>query len=264
MPAVVNPDDPIPPGTFTGIGGTPPTFGTPTPGAPPYPGGPPPRQTPPDTISIGKDYTPDYPALIKADPGYLAAQHAATAAEAAAAAQRRADIRSQYIQYGGDLAGWKDTYGDIDQATRDAAKANQYSTLAGLARALSQNQMQLRRQLAARGMLQSGDLSYGLNQLDTGYGQDQYNAGIAFGGQLGTDVNTYTGVLNSNARDMWQATQQAYSNAIQNPAYQPTHAIHADYDIKASTRANQAIYTYTNPDTGDVFHYTQDGKIWTG
>lgn len=267
MANILNPDDPGFGGQFGGIGGqgTAPWSAGPsgTPGdkrPPPSPAAP----GYPPSINVGTNFTPNYPAIIRSDPGYIAATNAAKAAEATAAASRREAIRQQYIQYGGDLAGWTDKYGDIDQATRDLASKNQYSQLSQLARQLALNTRQTRQQLAARGMLQSGELSYGLDQLNTGFGQSRYDAGVALGNQFGQDINTYTGVLGQNARDMAAATQAAAANAYQNPANRPTHAISAGYDAGASAKAAQPVYKYVNPDSGDVTYYTQRGEVYSG
>ena len=270
MANILDPTDPQFGSQFGGIGGqgSAPWYTGPsgTPGDPRKPGqqGTPPPPAVPGSITTDPGFTPNYPAIIRSDPGFIAAQHAASAAEAQAAADRRAAIRNQFIQYGGDWSGFTDKYGDIDQATRDLAKNNQYSTLAGLARALAISQRQQDQQLAARGMLQSGDLAYGLNQLNTGYGQNLYDAGNAFGNQLNQDLSTYTGVLGQNARDLVAATQAAYGNAIQNPAYQPRAAQHADFDGAASAKYGVTLYSRLNDDGVTKTYYTQDGKVWTG
>src|SRR5215471_14787061 len=76
----------------------------------------------------------DEQGYINASPGVIAARTAAKENQQDAWNIRRAAIRQGIINYGGDLSGWTDKYGDIDAATRKAAAANQYSTLAQLAR----------------------------------------------------------------------------------------------------------------------------------
>lgn len=120
---------------------------------------PPPTATPPAApaaqIQTFAGYTPDYAGLIKSDPAYLAAQTNAQQAQTAAAAQRRAALRTALIRYGGGLpSNFTDQYGDVDQATLDQAGQNQQSTLANLAQNYGQSEQQFLRQLAARLSLQ--------------------------------------------------------------------------------------------------------------
>lgn len=216
-------------GGYTGPG----TATTPPPAAP---------NAPPPTVDTGGGNTPDYGGLIQNDPTYVAAQSAAQQAQAAAAAQRSAAVKSAIIQYGGLPTGFTDTYGDADQATLDNAKQNQFSTLANLAKTYAQNQQTLRAQLAARGALQSGDLNYGEDQNQQAYGQQQYDAGNAFGGQYTNALNAYSGVLGTNAQNLVGAIQGAESNVQSNPAYQPVPSGSANYDAKSSAQYGQAIY----------------------
>jgi len=213
------------------------------------------QDAPAGSININPGNNPDFPYLIAHDPGYLAAQAAATAAAKTSAAQRRETIRQALIQYGGNWAGFTDKYGDIDQATRDLAAANQNSTLAQLARNLATNTHNMRAQLAARGMLESGDLGYGQNQLQTNYAQDQYNAGLGLGQTLTGAVNAYTGVLNQNAKDLWGALMTATANEQNAPGNQVVKRVDASYDPGASTKAGKFIYR--DPDGN---YYTADGK----
>src|SRR5215471_703977 len=233
---------PIPKKQQVGAGGAgAPTPSTPGLGVPGYFG--------PQTVNIAGTghaaYTPNYGLLLRNDPGYKAAQVAAQADEGNAMLQRRGDIRQALIQYGGPLTGWTDTYGDIDQTTRDLAAANQFSTLAGLARQNTQSNLQLRQSLAARGALQSGELGYGLDQLNTQYGQQRYDAGNALGQQLNQSVNAYTGVLDQNRANLVNALQTAESSIYSNPMYQPVAyqaPSQATYDAGESARRGKAVY----------------------
>lgn len=216
---------------------------------------PPPAPKAPSTISFG-GYTPDYGSLIKNDPAYLAASDAASASGGAAAAQRRAALRRAYIQYGGNLpAGFSDQYGDIDQATMDAAKANQNSALSQLAQNHEQGLMQFKRALAARGALQSGDLNYGQDQIDRGYGQQQYDAANQFLDQANGVYGQYAGVMGQNASNISGAIQGAESNLLQNPAYKPVAPTTANYDSASSVQYGQPVYK-----TDDGSMYDQNGN----
>lgn len=242
-----------------GTGSVAPGSGTPSAGQPaptnPDPG--------PNDITVGGSpgSTPDYNAAIQADPGYAAAQSANQQAQANAQAQRQAALRSAVVQYGGLPSGWKDAYGDIDQATLDAATGNQYSTLANLRRSYDQSVSQFRRALAARGALQSGDLNYGQDQLDTGYGQSQYDAANQFGNAATGQLNAYAGVLDQNQARMAQAIQAAAANAYNDPANRPVAATPgntATRDAALSAAYGVDVYTDANGN-----HYTRGGDPWT-
>lgn len=225
---------------------------TPTASAPPTA---PPPQNP--TISVG-GYTPDYNNLITNDPAYQAAKAAADQAQANAGSMRKQQLRDALIRYGGLPSGFTDTYGDLDQATKDAAAANQNSTLAQLAANYGKSQEQFRRSLAARGALQSGDLNYGQDQLDQAYGQQRYDAANAFGNEANQALAAYMGVLQGNANSLAGAIGQAEGNVSSNPAYTPTPSTTATYDAGVSGQAGQPVYS-----DGNGNYYTQDGNPFT-
>lgn len=241
-----DPSTPYNPSGSTGTASAP----TPTATAPAAPAG---------QIQTFGGYTPDYAGLIKADPGYIAGQSAAQAAQATAAAQRKAALQQAIVRYGGGLpSNFTDQYGDIDQATLDAAKNNQQSTLANLSTNYAQSEQQFLRQLAARGALQSGDLNYGEDQLQRGYAQQQYDAANAVGDQATGALNSYTGVLNQNSRDMAGAVNSAEANVYANPAYRPQSASYADYASSESSQYGQPLYK-----DGNGVLYTADGNPYT-
>src|SRR5206468_8327531 len=105
-----------------------------------------PAATAPPPVPIGSvlgltpGYTPDYSALIQADPSYLAWQNSSAKDLAQAAAQRKAAAQALAIKFGGLPAGFSDSYGDIDQATLDLAAQNQFSDEARAQKAYSDNQ----------------------------------------------------------------------------------------------------------------------------
>jgi len=219
--------------------------------------------TGPDSITVGGSpgYTPDYTQAIQNDPGYAGAQSAAQLAASNATAQRQAALRSAVIQYGGLPANFKDPYGDIDQATLDAAAANQYSTLAGVKRNYQQSVDQFRKALAARGALQSGDLGYGQDQLDTGYGQNEYDAANVFGGQGQSALNAYTGVLSANAQNLAQAIQGAAANAYNDPNNKPVNAVPGTIAKRNAAASDQ--YGISLYDDGKGGYYDQNGNPWS-
>lgn len=220
-----------------------------SPYVPPTPG--------PASITTDAGFTPDYKAAIQSDPSYAAAQVNAQKTGADAAAQRAAALKQAVIQHGGLPAGFKDVYGDIDQATLDAAKNNPYSTLATLARNHEQSLNQFRRALAARGALQSGDLSYGQDQIDTGYGQSQYDAANQFGNAVSGAVNQYGQVVDSNMQNLAQAIAQAQQNAYTDPTQRPVAPTVAKRDAAKSSLYGTDIYV---GDDGTM--YKRDGSVY--
>lgn len=202
------------------------------------------------SINLSGGYNPDYGALIQSDPAYLAAKAAADKAKGDAAAQRKQMLQQALIGYGGLPANFNDQYGDIDQATKDAAANNQFSVLANLAKNYSQSTEQFKRGLAARGALQSGDLNYGLDQLEQGYGQQKYDAANQFGSQINSALNAYNDVIGGNAQSMAQAIQGAEGNVYSNPAYRPSAPSAANYDAGNSAAYGQPIYVDSN---GNLF-----------
>lgn len=203
----------------------------------------PPAPPSPRTTIAGSSYTPDYSSLITSDPGYIAAENTTLQSNAAAQAKRREAMRAALIQYGGDLpAGFKDTYGDIDQATLEAARGNQNSVLARLSNDYSQGVERFRRGLSARGMLQSSETDYGSDQLNRAYGQERYDAGNAFASGANQAYGGYADVLGQNAQSLAGAIGQAESNVFSNPAYRPVAPSFADYDVSASGQYGQPVY----------------------
>lgn len=239
----------LPPGVTTAAGGD-----TPSASAPPVTQ----PTTAPGSITTTPGYTPDYTDIIQSQPGYQQAQTAAQKAQADAAAQRKAALDQAVIQYGGLPQGYQDAYGDVDQATLDAAKNNQFSTQATLSKNYDQSVEQFKRALAARGALQSGDLNYGQDQLDTGYGQSLYDAGNAFGSTATGAINAYTGVLDQNQQNLVSALQSAQGTALADPANVPVQQKTASQDADLTTLYGRAIY---KGDDGTL--YTQDGQVFT-
>ena len=242
-----------PPG---GPSATPAASPAPTPTATVAPAPPP---APPGSITTQAASSPDYNTLLKSNPVYVAAANNASAAAGSADAQRRAAVRAAFIKYGGAMPnGWSDQYGDIDQATRDAAAANQNSTLAQLKANYDQGVNQFKRALAARHMLSSGELNYGQDQLDRGYSQQQYDASNQFLGGVNDVYGQYAGVLGQNARDMQNAVQGSLDSLIQQ-GYVPQAAKTANYDSGLSAQYGIPVY---RGDDGQL--YRQDGTIFDG
>jgi len=195
-------------------------------------------------ITVAPGFTPDYGALLQGDPGLAAAKSAAEAAQQSADAARRAAVRSAYVSYGGGLpSGFTDKYGDIDQAAQDAAKGNQFSQIANLHRNYTQSVEAFKKHLAAMGALQSSELAYGMDSLDRGLGQQEYDLGNSFTNQLAGLYGNYAGVLGQNARDLASAVSGAQANVYNNPANRPVAPTVAHYDTSLSAKYGKPIYT---------------------
>lgn len=162
---------------------------------------------------------PDYTSLIEADPNYLAWLNSSQRNLGDAATQRKAAIRALVQQYGGLPEGITDTYGDLTAADIQAGKDNPYSQMAQLQRSYDQNTLAMKRSLAARGALHSGDLGYEQNQLDTQKGQAASDLGNQFSNSLAAAIGSYLGVVGQENDNRDTAVGQAYQDVIQNPLY---------------------------------------------
>jgi hypothetical protein len=162
----------------------------------------------------GIDMSKEPYSLIFSDPSYMTAKSSLDMGLANASSARRSAIRALVTQYG-DLGNVKDQYGDqygdLDQATLDAAKGNEYSDLAKLQRSYEQGQESFKRSLAARGALSSGDLGYGLGQLDWQQGQSRYDLGTA----EANSANQILGGYGSAEANYYQQLAAAMMQAFQ-------------------------------------------------
>lgn len=164
---------------------------------------------------------PNYTSALQSDPNYLAWQTDSIRNLSDAASTRQAAIRALVEQFGGMPAGFHDQYGDLTSADLALAAQNPYSTEADLKRAYQQNVVNMQKALAARGALHSGDLGYNQNQLDTQYGQDQYDAGQQFAQDLQQAIGAYTSAQDQGRQAQEAAIAAAYADIIGNPAYVP-------------------------------------------
>lgn len=192
------------------------TFGAPHPTAV---GGVPSAPTPGGAAA---DPYAQYTSMIQANPAYMAWQASSIRNLSDAATSRKAAIRALAEQFGGLPAGFADKYGDLSASDLSLAQQNPYSVEANLSRTYHGNVSAMRKALAARGALHSGDLGFNQNQLDTQYGQDQYNAGQQFAQELSAAMDAYTQAQDADRQAQAQAIQQAYQDILSNPAYMPS------------------------------------------
>lgn len=185
---------------------------------------------PSGTLTLNPGYTPDYKALIEGDSGYLASLNSTRQDVAGAASARQAALRTLAMRYGGLPSGFKDTYGDIDPATVELAKGNQYSQVANLDRAYNDNVLATKRSLAARGALQSGELGYGLDRANLARAQGEYDLGNAFSDAANSAVTGYLAAEQAARKANADALAVAEKNVYANPANRPVDAVTANLD----------------------------------
>lgn len=161
-------------------------------------------------------------AELMTDPAYASATVAATRNANDAASTRQASLRALAIQMGGLPAGFQDKYGDIDQATLDAANANQFSQYANQQHDARQQAIDDRLGLAARGAEDSGATQGVIGQENYNNGKAMSALGDQFGSSVGSALSAYTGALNTNANNLTDATFKAEQDQKINPAYTAT------------------------------------------
>ena len=211
---------------------------------------PPASFTPTPTMPIG-GFTPDYGALIKSDPGYMAGMEGGQKDVAQAAAARRAALQKLAIQFGGLPAGLQDTYGDIDAGTLELAQKNTYSDIARLGRSYTEGIEAFKKALAARGALQSGETGYGLQQADLARGEREYDMGNQFANAAQGVINDYAGVESGVRQREAALLSQAQQSVYSNPANRPVDA----YDAPL---VEGSIEQYGQP-----LYQGNDGKLYT-
>jgi hypothetical protein len=198
---------------------------------------------------------PDYTSLIESSPEYQSWLQSSTQNLANAATQRKAALRALVLQYGGLPAGVSDSYGDLGAGDMQAGRDNPYSQVALLKRTYDQNVNDMKRGLAARGALHSGDLGYGQAQLDTAKGQSEYDLGNQFASALQAAIGQYLGVVGQENQNRAGAVGQAYQNLIQNPLYQQGAGGQAQLVSDWQTKYGKPVY---QDGVGNL--YTVDGN----
>lgn len=196
----------------------------------------------PSAIGLEQGFTPNYLGLIKQDPSYLSYVNNATLDVNQAAARRRAALQALAVRYGGLGGGFKDAYGDIDSATLDLARGNQLSDTARLSRNYSQGVEAMKRALAARRGLQSGELTYGLQQADFARAASEYDLGQEFGRAAQLFINDYLEREAAVRRGEAGAISEAEQNVYANPVNRPTEGTEARLVSDWQTRYGQPVW----------------------
>jgi len=163
--------------------------------------------------------------IIKNSPAYLAWLAGSNAQKGNLATNRTAAIRALVLQYGGLPPGFTDAFGDLRPEDMDAATHNQFSTTQQIEKAYQDGVNSMRRQLAARGGLQSGELGYGQGVQDYSHGLNTYNAGNSFLAALNQAISGYTGgVADINAGEAGVISSETGNAATLYPKIAPTSA----------------------------------------
>lgn len=111
----------------------------------------------------GRGTVKDFTDQLQDEGIYKTQQAAAAGGSVADAAVRREALRKLAVQFGGDLGGIQDPYGDLDPATRDIAAHNPFSTIAQLQRDARLGRGSIRASLSARGVRGPNDRVTGLS-----------------------------------------------------------------------------------------------------
>jgi len=171
-----------------------------------------PRQMTPDEIF----------AAAKGDPRYVSGTAAAQAQQNANLQNLLENSRRAMIQLGYIPQGFNDVYGVLNPETRSLIEQNTgagLSTYARLRRARDMAVRALKRQLAARGALRSGELGFGLNDLDLQNRQQTADAFSNLFDKYGQMVGGYTQAGQSILQQQQNLLNTIYGDLSQNPTF---------------------------------------------
>jgi hypothetical protein len=171
---------------------------------------------------------PDFASLIANDPLFKQSQADMAAMNIQDEASRNAAINRAVIQFGAtpDFGKAQQSLGldlgaILNPETAGLASQNQFSTQAQLNKANTDGIRQIRRSLAARGGLQSGELGYQLNENQTRYGQAQNDATQKLLDYIGGVQSAYTSYQRQQEELQRQAALEAAQRAELLYQYQP-------------------------------------------
>lgn len=185
-------------------------------------------------------FTPDYQSLIEQDPYFAQIRDLLSAQSAADAANRDSQLGQAFINFGEAPEGY-------DNPVADAAHNNPFSVLSVLQQAHEQNLRAQRNQLAARGILQSGEYGYQLGQENKDYLQNQYEARQQLLDFINGVQSAFAQAEQNRNNQLVQAGQQAYQNQLGLPQNTPTNPFKAN--LGASWR-------------GGAYYKGKDGKLY--
>lgn len=182
----------------------------------------------------------DWQALIEADPVYRAYATRRTGALSNLATGRAEAVRGLAAKYGFLPPGFKDEFGDLRPEDVQAGAENPFSVASNIRRQYGQGVDQMRKGLAARGALQSGELGYGQGQADLARAGSEYGAGQDFMSALHSALNQYTGGVSDIEGERAGAIGQAEQNVAQQ--YPGDTAKNATLDPHLTAQAGFPVY----------------------
>lgn len=230
---------------------TPPVDYGPTPGG----GG---SQTPP-TLNI-PGYNPDWASLILNNPGYrqtmadLGAQGIADAAQLQAA-QRKAVIDFGFVpnlDAAGQALVGPGFASNIDDATRQLAASNPFSTQAQLTQQHTKNLRSIRNALAARGALRSGALGYQLGEEQRRLDEGQFTATRQLTDYLAGAQQAFVDAERARQQQQRDAATQAGQQVQNDPANQATPAQKLDWNASVGAYGPGADGKYYDANGNEV------------
>jgi hypothetical protein len=190
---------------------------------------PPPRA--PSQIGI-PGYNPDLSGAVAGDWELAAAQGDIEAANAADEAAARENINALAVGWGGDLSDMV-RQGLIDPGAAEAARANQFSTMAELGRQLQTGQGRAQAQLAARGILSSGALPGMEAELNRQYQQETQTGLQELMGQIRGIRSSQAQARAERQGGLANVRANIAARLSQMQAYQPIPAQQAFWDPSA-------------------------------
>lgn len=191
----------------------------------------------PQTITIGTG-TPDYASAIENDPAFLSLKNLLSAQGIGNAASLRGALQQALIQFGDvpNLPSNVLTDSGLDTSgTAALAKNNPFSVLKQLAQTYQQKQDATKNQLAARGILSSGETGYQLGQLGQQQAQDQYNATNSLLGNIDQLEAQYAAGQQAAAQQLAQGALTAENTAAQSGTVPTTGTVTATWDPATGT-----------------------------
>lgn len=211
--------------------------------------GPSPQSPLTKTLTLGG--THDYASDINNDPAYKQLKDLLSAQGISDAAHLRGAIQQALIQFGAvpNLPGDVLSNSGLDTGlTSQLADNNPFSTLKRLAQDYQDRGDAAKNQLAARGILNSGETGYQLGRLGQNQAQSQYDVTNSLLGSLGSLNDAYAQGQQAHAQQLAQGAFVAEQNQA-NSGGAPPQQVTATY--------NPQTGTWVDP-TGN--HYDQNGN----
>lgn len=203
------------------------------------------------TITVGGG-TNDWANQILNDPAFMNLKNLLSAQGISDAAHLRGAIQQALIGFGDVPNLPSDVLANtgLDTAgTAELAKNNPFSTLARLNQAYQDQQSASKNQLAARGILNSGETGYQLGRLGQQQAQNQYDVTNSLLGNIGNLNDAYVAGRQAAAQQLANGAIGAENTAAQNGGSSGGSGVTATWD--------PATGTYVDP-TGN--HYDPSGN----